>query len=115
MQQMFNFPKADRSEIKYFKRNYLKSVIFQIKFPSTDLIIEKKQEILSFFKDSFPRVQESPLPSFELSLKADLTPILQPISDKKLGYQTKSQDGRRTTTATDHIHHWVISRPASLP
>lgn len=108
---MFGFPKADRTEIRLFKRNYLKSVILQIKYPLNDLIIEKREEILVLFKDLFPRTQENSLPSFELSLKSDLTPILQPISDKNIGFQLKSQDGQSVLSfSKDSISYTIAGK-----
>lgn len=56
---MFDFPKANRALVSSFKKNYLKTAVFQCKYPSNNQILEKKEDIYNLLKNEFPRKQEN--------------------------------------------------------
>ena len=90
---MFGFPEAERSDIQSYNRNYLKSVIFQVKFNATDEINKNKEEIALLFKDLFPRVNDTKHERIKVSFETDQTPIIQPVSQDGLGFELRSTDG----------------------
>ena len=88
---MFEFPVVDRAIIKDFKRNYLKSVIFQVQFEPNPEISSKRSEIAAIFIDTFPNIEETSKPGFSVSFSPNQTPIIQP-SIEKSGYRLRSAD-----------------------
>lgn len=91
---MFEFPKAERSDAEKFNRNYLKSVIFQVKFDSTDEIDKKKKEITLLFKELLPRVQDIASGEFKIIFNSEQTPIVQSPDKEKTGFSLRSMDGQ---------------------
>lgn len=101
---MFGFPKVDRSLSKDFKRNFLKSVIRQVKFAHNQSFVDKKGEIESLLKSVFPRVSSVTEQSFILSDANKQNTTTKTVRDSSQGYQLKSQDGQKVLTiATDSI------------
>lgn len=92
---MLDFPKVNRSIITGFNSNYLKTVVFQLKFANTPNIIDKKDVYLPRFKDLFPRINESQQNGFAITINKDQTPILQPIPSEKNGIELRSEDGQK--------------------
>jgi uncharacterized protein (TIGR04255 family) len=92
---MLGFPQADRKLIENFNSNYLKTVIFQIKFPVNGKVFEMKESYLGLFKDLFTRVTDSQQNGFAVSINRDQTPILQPIPSEKNGVELRSDDGQK--------------------
>lgn len=92
---MLDFPKADRGAIDGFNSNYLKTIIFQIKFPSNEKVVSAKEKYVDLFKELFPRITDSQHNGFSISINKEQTPILQPISSEKHGVEFRSEDGQR--------------------
>lgn len=106
---MFNFPKKDRSLIKKFKRNYLRSVILQIKFSENELVIEKRPEIEALFGELYPRKQDKVNQGFSIVLNDEQTPIVQQISEKNGGFEVRSVDGQATYSFSQDTISLTIS------
>ncbi len=106
---MFDFPKTDRTLLTKFKRNYLKSVIFQVRFQPNNLILENKDEIIKKFVDTLPRTQVLKSQGFGIAFKVDQTPIVQSISDQENGYELKSKDGQKVLSITIDTITFTIS------
>lgn len=92
---MLDFPKADRSSVESFNSNYLKTIIFQVKFANSDNVYEKRSSYLDSLKGLFPRISDSQQDGFSVTLNKDQTPILQPIPTEKNGVEMRSEDGQR--------------------
>jgi uncharacterized protein (TIGR04255 family) len=92
---MLGFPKADRTTIDSFNSNYLKTIVFQIKFANNEKVFEKKESYLGLFKELFPRITDSQQNGFAISINKDQTPILQPIPSEKNGVELRSEDGQK--------------------
>lgn len=106
---MFGFPKADRELLNKFKKNYLKSVIFQLKFPANKSILDNRKNIIDKFADLFPRSQDIKPQGFEIAFKVDQTPIIQSIPEKQTGYELKSNDGQKVLAITIDTISYTIS------
>lgn len=91
---MFNFPHTER---KIYKKNFLKTVIFQITFDENLALKTKKDVLINVFKAKYPRCNDKVTKGIQISFKADQTPILQNIEDEKTGlaFEFKSLDGQR--------------------
>ena len=98
---MLGFPEADRSQIDRFTSNYLKTVIFQVRYNNNKKAVEKKEEYVSLFKEIFPRVSEKKESGFQISMSKDQTPILQPIPSTANGMELRSEDGQKVLTVLD--------------
>lgn len=89
---MFGFPSTTH---KYFNKNFLKTVIFQISFDENIKCIENKDEIISLFSSNFPRVNQNVTKGFQISFKQkEQTPILQSLNEDQ-GIEMKSDDGQK--------------------
>jgi uncharacterized protein (TIGR04255 family) len=94
---MFGFPN-NCQERESFNQNFLKSVVFQIQFKTTELINQKRDEIKQSFVKTHPRMQETISKGFEIKMNADKTPVVQPVSDTGEGFLLRSQDGQSSIT-----------------
>lgn len=93
---MFGFPKTDR---RVFKRNFLRTVIFQIGFRPCPLFEERKQEIKELFAERFPRISEKNNLSLSFRLN-DKNPILHPASGTAV-LEMRSADGQKVVTVNE--------------
>jgi uncharacterized protein (TIGR04255 family) len=91
---MFNFPHTDHRK---YKKNFLKTVIFQIAFEESTMLVDKKAKIVEIFNKVFPRVNDKVTKGIQISFKNDQTPILQQIENNKTGVsiEMRSNDGQR--------------------
>ncbi|MFO7789752.1 MAG: TIGR04255 family protein [Bacteroidales bacterium] len=94
---MFGFP-TNCQERESLNHNFLKSVVLEIQFNTTDSIIKNKESIKHFFSNSYPRLQDTYSKGFKIKMNANQTPVVQPISDSSAGFQMRSQDGQSSIT-----------------
>lgn len=105
---MFGFPKANRAEIGSFHRNFLRSVIFQVKFEDNSNILEKREDISKLFSDLLPRKHDRFEHGVQISFKGDQTPILNPITEKDTGFELRSIDGQKVLSiVSDNLTYTV--------
>jgi uncharacterized protein (TIGR04255 family) len=109
---MFGFLKADRPQGGQFKRNLLKSVIFQVKFERAEDVVagfKAKREIL---KNKLP-ITNSILQNFaEVRFEKDKTPIIQTASSPNHGYEFKTEDNNKTLVITEDTLSYTIAGPS---
>ena len=105
---MFGFPKTNKTKTIY-KRNFLKSAIFQLKFQQNTEISNKKKEIKEIFKDFFPRFIENTDNGYEIKFSNNQTPIVQQIENNNIVFELKSQDGQKTISISDDTISLTIS------
>lgn len=91
---MFGFNKVTH---KSFRKNFLKTVIFQIGFDGKIFDNDKKNEIVNLFKNQFPRENKIGNRGFQVSFRDSQTPIVQPIRENE-GVELKSEDGQKILT-----------------
>lgn len=101
---MFGFPTVEH---KTFKNNFLKTVIFQLTYDENQFFDEKKEEIISIFKEKYPISRQNVEKGFQISLKKDETPILQPIKDKE-GIEFKSKDGQKVVSINKSVFSFTV-------
>jgi uncharacterized protein (TIGR04255 family) len=105
---MFGFPKVNRKEIGSFNKNFLRSVIFQVKFEDNPSFLEKRDEIASLFSNLLPRKQDRFERAVQISFKDDHTPILSPQSEKDSGFELRSADGQKVLSITSEAITYTI-------
>lgn len=107
---MFDFPAIDRSLIKEYKGNFLRSVALQIKYPKNIDIASDKEYVTLLFKSILPRIKDVKQSSLQISFNQDdQTPILQPVSNNSLGFEMKSNDGTKILTVLEDVLSYNIS------
>lgn len=106
---MFGFPKIDRENKSSFKKNYLKSIIFQIRYDENENLIKNKASIVEIYKNNFPRFQDSISQGFEISISQNQTPILQPIVEKDTAFELRSTDGQKVISFTKDTATYTIA------
>lgn len=90
---MFNFPKAERPTSGQYSSNFLKSVIFQVKFSKKIDIIDNDVFIDSLLIAEFPK--KNSINQSQITLKIDKTPILvSSDTPGKVGLEYKSADDK---------------------
>ena len=90
---MFGFPPTIHQQ---FKKNFLKTVIFQISYDENSECIIHKDNIIQLFSAKFPRINKKVTKEFQFSIRPnEQTPLLQASSDKE-GIEMKSDDGQKT-------------------
>lgn len=108
---MFGFPNADRPKAGQFKRNLLKSVIFQVKFEkSEDVVIgfKEKREIL---KNIFPITNRISQNFAHVTFEKDKTPIVQTANSPTHGYEFKTVDNNKILVITEDTLSYTIAGP----
>jgi uncharacterized protein (TIGR04255 family) len=108
---MFGFPKADRPQGGQFKRNLLKSVIFQVKFERAEDVVAgfkaKRDTLRSILPITNPISQSFAQVRFE----KDKTPIIQTASSPTHGYEFKTEDNNKTLVITEDTLSYTIAGP----
>ncbi|SFD46283.1 TIGR04255 family protein [Spirosoma endophyticum] len=108
---MFGFPKSDRSEAKTFTQNFLRQVIWQVKFASNDLIATRKDGIVAIMKDLLPQLNTSLVRDFEIKEEAD-GPVFKPKTPLSPAYELKSEDGQKMLSVDNESITYIIQGPA---
>lgn len=101
---MFGFPK---SEYKRFKSNFLKTVIFQIKFEKCLNIENNSDNIKKIFEEDFPRVTQGEGNGFEIILGNE-APNIQKTS-KSYRLNLKSKDGQKVIDINEDSLNYTIT------
>lgn len=91
---MFGFPKIETHKDFQFKRNFLKSVVFQVKYNSNDYVLEKIGDIEKCLIGEFPNKKQIRQVGMGSTMEGDNTPILQPHqrTDEGFHFSTKTND-----------------------
>ncbi len=108
---MFGFPNADRPKAGQFKRNLLKSVIFQVKFEkSEDVVIgfKEKREILKNILPITNRISQN---CAHVTFEKDKTPIVQTANSSTHGYEFKTADNNKILVVTEDTLSYTIAGP----
>lgn len=88
---MFGFPKV---EYRIFKKNFLKTVVFQINFEKpSDEFIDYSDQIKNLFLADFPRFNSSKGKGFSISFTNDKSPDFQETEEGH-NIELRSQDGQ---------------------
>lgn len=92
---MFNFPKIERKEGFRYKNNFLKTVVFQVKFNPIDQVVNSTSELKKSLLEYF--LNDKAIVKFEGSLNLEQrTPILQSAKSTTQGIEF-------TTTNADNV------------
>lgn len=88
---MFGFPKADEELRTSFKRNFLRTAIFQLKFNKSKNLYLNKSRIHEIFEKKYPRLNDNIGKNFDIKINDNETPII--TTNKGNGFSLKSNDG----------------------
>ncbi|MCH8208356.1 MAG: TIGR04255 family protein [Nitrospinae bacterium] len=105
---MFNFPSNKRGKNFKFKKNLLKSVIFQLKYDVTGAVIPRSKEIHDRLKNKFPIINPIMESQTSIQISKDKTPIIQPITNTKKGLELKTEDNTKIFSITDDTFTYTI-------
>ena len=97
---MFNFPPATRPQEGQFKRNLLKSVIFQIQFKQTYEVVEGFKAKKAELKHKFPIANPISRGTAQLRFQKDKTPIIQTANDENHGYEFRTSSNDKALAVT---------------
>lgn len=101
---MFGFPKIEKTANFKFNKNFLKSVVFQVKYDENETILQKKDFIIDAFKNEYPNHKQIQRVGVGFTLKEDKTPIVHPQQSKENGYQfTSKSNDKLLSINTDSI------------
>lgn len=92
---MFGFPKSDRPKNFQFNRNFLKSVIFQVKFDNNESVLSSKEKLIKKLEGSYPVHNVLKGVGFGFKLGEEKTPIIKEVKDHEDAIEFKSKDSNR--------------------
>lgn len=102
---MFGFEKKNPSS---FKRNFLRTVIFQVKFSENQSIESNKQDVIELFQKDFPKKLSLVGDGFEIIFDRNKTPLVQKFQDQK-GVELRSLDGKRALSINTNTFTYTIA------
>lgn len=108
---MFGFPKANRPQAGQFKKNLLKSVVFQIKFERSEDVVDAFKAKREILKNKFPITNPISQNFAEVRFEKDKTPIIQTTSSPNHGYEFKTEDNSKTLFITEDTLSYTIAGP----
>ena len=108
---MFGFPKADRPKGGQFKKNLLKSVIFQLKFSQTEDVVSCFKAKRNTLRSKLPITNPISQNYAQVRFEKDKTPIVQTASDPTHGYEFKTEDNSKTLVITEDTLSYTILGP----
>lgn len=109
---MFGFPVAARPHGGQFKKNLLKAVIFQIKFPKNEGIVEEFKQHKSQLKSKFPITTAISRGTAEVKFQKDKTPIVQTAQSPNYGLEFKTENNDKNLAITEDSLSYTIKGQA---
>jgi uncharacterized protein (TIGR04255 family) len=109
---MFGFPKVERPEGGQFKRNLLKSVIFQVKFDPTEDVVAGFKAKREMLRSKLPITNPISQNLAEVRFEKYKTPIVQTATSPNHGYEFKTEDNNKTLVITEDTLSYIIARPS---
>ncbi|GJL64771.1 MAG: hypothetical protein NPIRA04_34250 [Nitrospirales bacterium] len=109
---MFGFPIADRPQGGQFKRNLLKSVIFQVKFEQSEEVVAGFKAKRETLKNKLPITNPISQNFAEVRFEKDKTPIVQTANSPTHGYEFKTADNHKTLVVTEDTLSYTIAGPS---
>ena len=105
---MFEFPKVEKPKGFQYKHNFLKSVIFQVKYPFANKVVNNIPLLKDRFEKSFKNSGE--IFKNEVGFKfEEKTPILQSTKSLTQGVEFRADDGYKILAITeDSITYTII-------
>lgn len=99
---MFGFPKIERKAGFQYQNNFLKTVIFQIKFPNRNTVVKNKSIIIQQLSTYFPINQNINEINIDFKIKPeDKTPIIKPYSKTDNGIQFTTINKEKILSITE--------------
>lgn len=109
---MFGFPVAKRPQEGQYKKNLLKAVIFQIKFPKNEYIVDGFKQHRGQLKSKFPITTPISLGTAEVKFQKDKTPIVQTAQSPNYGHEFKTENNDKNLAITEDSLSYIINGQA---
>lgn len=103
---MFGFPDAVKPAGFRYKHNFLKTVIFQLKYTQNNNILGSKDSITNILKDKYPNIKN--ILQGQIQFKLDKTPVIISESNTTDGFEFRSQNGNRIFSITGDTISFTI-------
>lgn len=94
---MFGFPVAPRIDGFKLQQNLLRTVVFQVKFPSNFEVLSRQSELQETLKDSFPIFQELKIQDLSFEI-VDQTPIVSSQQGSTGAFEFRAADQQKIFT-----------------
>ena len=104
---MFGFNHIQRDTS--FKKNFLKTVVFQINFQEVSEFMDMRKDIISYFEKDFPRINDNFQNEIKIEFKPNQTPILDHVNGTKKGFEMKTTDGQEVLKFNNTSMSYVVS------
>ncbi len=104
---MFGFPKTTKTPGFRYKRNLLKTVIFQVKFSQSDAVLNKADYVTEVLTPTFPNRKEVFRGEAVFSVGAK-TPVLQSAKSAAQGFEFRSNDGQKVVALTSDALTYTV-------
>ncbi len=98
---MFGFPRVDRQKNFQFKRNFLKSAIFQVRFERNPRVMNKKKAIIESLEGIYPNHNIIKGVGIGLKFEPKKTPIVEQLHEDRGAILFKSKDLKRILNISD--------------
>lgn len=106
---MIGFPKAEKPSSDFqYASNFLKSVVFQIKYPVNKSVVKNKEKLKALFKDDYPNHKTARQFGIGVEINKDQTPILQQSVNEETGSTFTSKEGNNTITITEDTFSFTV-------
>ncbi|MEZ4887809.1 MAG: TIGR04255 family protein [Chitinophagales bacterium] len=105
---MFGFPKISKPIGYGFKRNFIKSATFQIKFEKNNQILDFKDKLDDLFKDIMPLSKEINETKVDFKFE-DKTPIILKSSNTQRGFEYKDKNGFQIINITVDALTYIVT------
>lgn len=92
-----------------FKKNFLKTVVFQINFQEISDFLDYKKDIISAFEKKYPRINDSFQNEIKIEFKPNQTPILDQSSGANVGFEMKTTNGQEVLKFNNTSMSYVVS------
>jgi len=105
---MFGFPIVPKPENFYFKKNFLRSVIFQVKFPNQDVVLKNAEKIVEILKVNYPNKHDLVQNKFEFHIQ-NKTQVIKNVEVKPQGINFNTKDGNRAFSISEDSITYTIN------
>lgn len=102
---VFGFPESKRPDNGQYKVNFLKSVVFQIRYKEID-IRSYQDYLVQLFKDNFPILEE--IYEGSMTVSAEKTPVLLSSNNSQAGIEFRSTNKRKVFSITKDYFSYTI-------
>jgi uncharacterized protein (TIGR04255 family) len=105
---MFGFPNAQRGENFHYKNNFLKSVIFQVRYPNKDIVLKNKDKIIESLIENYPNKHDLVENKIELHFQ-NKTQVVKNVELKPQGLNFTTKDGNKGVAISEDSITYTVN------